>query len=156
MMKTSDEGLELIKQFEGLRLEPYRCSAGVLTIGYGHTHNVKHTDIITKIKAEQYLREDVAHAEDVVNSSVRVELNQHQYDALIDFVFNLGGRNFKKSTLLKKINNRKSNDEICIEFRKWDKCSITKIINGQRVVVKESLPGLTKRRDAEVHLWLKH
>ena len=96
----------LIREFEGLRLEAYKCPAGVLTIGYGHTSGVKEGMSITEAEAEQLLDADVESAAAQVKSAVKVELNANQLDALIDFVFNLGIGNLRSSTLLKKLNAR--------------------------------------------------
>lgn len=139
-MKISDAGLSLIKQFEGFRANAYLCSAGVPTIGYGHTRGVKLGDVCTPEEAEAWLREDVEAAERCVNQTVAVPLTQHEFDALVSFVFNLGCGNFRKSTLLKLLNEGR-HDEAAMEFRRWDRAG--------GVV----LAGLTKRRLAEQRLF---
>ena len=101
-MTTSDLGIELIKKHEGFRSKAYRCSANVLTIGFGHTLNVKSTDVITKEQGEYFLRQDVEYAEKEVNKH-NLNINQNQFDALVSFVFNLGVGNFARSTLLRRI-----------------------------------------------------
>ena len=106
-MKCSQEGLALIKKFEGCRLESYRCSANVLTIGYGHTGGVLETDVITQDDADKLLEEDIAKFEKYVNDNVIVELNQSQFDALCSWVYNLGPANLKSSTMLKVLNEGK-------------------------------------------------
>lgn len=105
-MQTSDKGIALIKGFEGLRLKAYKCSAGVWTIGYGHTKGVKEGQTITEAEAETLLREDLRTFEVGVSSLVTVFLHQCQFDALVSFAFNLGVGAIKGSTLLKKINAR--------------------------------------------------
>ena len=102
--KISENGINLIKSFEGLRLSAYKCSAGVLTIGYGHTGNVKPFDVVSEKQAEDILKNDLMKFEKVINDSVSAELNQNQFDALVSFVFNIGAAAFKKSTMLKFLN----------------------------------------------------
>ena len=131
----------LIREFEGLRLEAYRCPAGVLTIGYGHTEDVKEGEVITEAEAEQLLDYDTDKAAKQVKSVVTVPLIDSQLNALIDFTFNLGIGNLKSSTLLKKLN---AGDYIgaAEEFSKW-------IYSGKTV-----LPGLVRRREIEKQLFL--
>jgi len=88
-MKISEEGKSLIKKFEGCRLESYRCSADVPTIGYGHTRGVKDGDTITQEEADQMLSEDLEEFEGYVDKYVEVDLTQNQRDALIAWTFNL-------------------------------------------------------------------
>lgn len=140
-MKTSKEGVELIKSFETLSLTAYRCSAGVLTIGYGHTKGVREGDCITEYYAEMYLREDLATAEAAVNKAVKVPLKQCQFDALVSFVFNVGAAAFAESTLLKCINNNDTDEAIREEFARW-------IYAG-----REKLSGLVRRRQAEAYMY---
>ena len=89
-MNTSEKGKNLIKNYEGLRLKAYRCPSNKLTIGYGHTANVKENDVITKEQAENYLTQDLKRFENAVNRLVKVSLTQNQFDALVSFAFNLG------------------------------------------------------------------
>lgn len=131
----------LIKEFEGLRLNAYRCPAGVLTIGYGHTSEVKEGMSITEEEANALLDQDVSIAAEQVKSAVKVELNANQLDALIDFVFNLGIGNLKSSTLLKKLNAGDYSGAV-EEFGKW-------VYSGKTV-----LPGLVRRREIEKQLFL--
>jgi lysozyme len=140
-MKLGEEGLNLIKVSEGLSLKAYVCPAGVLTIGYGHTKGVRFGDVISVEKAHQLLLEDVIWAEDAVNRSVKVELNQNQFDALVSFTFNLGEANLKKSTLLRLLNVG-SYPEAAEEFLRWNRAG--------GVILR----GLTKRRVAERKLFL--
>lgn len=143
MKKISNSGLNLIKFYEGLRLEAYVCPAGVLTIGYGSTgKHVTKGKKITEKEAEDLLRKDLVRFEDAVNKLVKVEIKQTQFDALVSFAFNLGEGNLQKSTLLKKI-NAKDFEGAAKEFLKWDKA-------GGKV-----LSGLTKRRKEEMELFLK-
>lgn len=139
-MKTSDKGIALIKQFEGLRLDAYICPAGVPTIGYGTTRNVKMGQSITEADADRMLCEDLTTFEACVTNSVDAPLTQEQFDALVCFVYNLGCGAFKGSTLLKKINAQ--DPGAADEFLRWNKA-------GGRV-----LPGLTRRREAERALFL--
>lgn len=118
-MVISKQGLDLIKRFEGLRLEAYQCSAGVWTIGYGHTgKDVKEGMQISKEKAEQLLLKDIEWAEGEVNSH-GLHLKQHQFDALVSFVYNIGGTQFRKSTLLRKLKKDVNDYTIPNEFKKW-------------------------------------
>ena len=104
-MNISDEGLDLIKQFEGLVLQTYKCPAGVYTIGYGSTGpHVKPEMVITEKKALALLKADVARFEAAVNRLVQVPITQGQYDALVSFSFNCGEAALKRSSLLKLIN----------------------------------------------------
>ena len=97
-MKISENGINMIKEFEGCSLQAYQCEAGVQTIGYGHTKNVEKGDKITKEEADELLKSDLAYFEGLVNdkSYVPQSLNQNQFDALVSFAFNLGGRNLKE------------------------------------------------------------
>ena len=139
-MKISNKGIELIKRHEGLVLKAYRCPADKWTIGYGHTLNVKSTDVINKEQAEYFLRQDVKSAESDVNRE-KLNLTQNQFDALVSFVFNLGGGNFKKWTLLRKVKANPNDPTIRAEFERW-------IYAGGKV-----LNGLVKRRKEEADLY---
>lgn len=132
----SATGLKLTEEFEGFSLNAYQDSAGVWTNGYGNTHNVTPGSTITMAQAISDLASNIKGAEYVVNTVVTTPLNQNQFDALVDFVFNLGSGNFQSSTLLRKLNN---NDFVgCSqEFPKWN--------HAGGVVVD----GLTRRRVAE-------
>lgn len=140
-MKTSDHGVRFIQRFEGLRLEAYRCSAGVPTIGYGHTLGVKMSDKITQVQADAFLREDLEPCERAVDDLVKVPLTQNQADALHSFVFNLGRGAFASSTLLKCL-NRSDYEGAAGQFERWCKA-------GGKL-----LPGLLKRRHAEAAMFL--
>lgn len=139
MRKTSNRGIELIQKHEGYRAEAYLCPAGVWTIGYGSTKGVKKGDKITREEAENRLIKDIRDAENEVN---KIDgLNQHQFDALVSFVFNLGAGNFQKSTLRKKIIADNQDPSIKYEFEKW--------VNAGG----KKLPGLVARRKDEASLY---
>ncbi len=135
-MKISEEGKSLIKKFEGCRLESYRCSADVPTIGYGHTRGVKDGDTITQEQADQMLSEDLEEFEGYVNKYVEVDLTQNQFDSLCAFVFNLGPQNLKSSTMLKEL-NAKNYSKVPSEIKRWNKAG------------GKTLDGLIRRREAE-------
>ena len=144
-MRMSAAGLAVVKEFEGLRLKAYKCPAAVWTVGYGHTSAagnpiVTPELVITNAEAEQILERDMVQYEDGVRKFVKVELTQNQFDALVDFAYNAGVGALQKSTLLKKVNAGKF-DEVPAEFMKWTK-------GGGK-----ELPGLVRRRRAEVKLW---
>lgn len=138
-MKAKHIGI--IKHFENLELKAYLCPAGVWTIGWGHTKGVKKGDKINQRQAVKLLKEDLTSAEMSVEQLVKVDLNQHQFDALVSFVFNLGHGNFAESTLLKKLNK---GDYLgaANEFQRWV------FSNG------EKLNGLVHRRDDEALLFI--
>lgn len=140
-MQTSNKGIALIKGFEGLRLKAYKCSAGVWTIGYGHTKGVREGQTITEEQAESLLREDLRTFEVGVSSLVTVFLHQCQFDALVSFAFNVGLQALKTSTLLRRLNNREPAERVAAEFLRWNKA-------GGKV-----LAGLTRRRQAEADMF---
>lgn len=140
MMKLSEEGLAFIKAREGLRLMPYQDSAGIWTVGYGSTAEVVPGEKITEVEAGERLKEDVRHAENCVNQLCTVPLAQHEFDALVSFVFNVGCLAFRKSTLLRKLNDG-DYESVPSELARWDKA-------GGQVVA-----GLAKRRKLEGELW---
>lgn len=138
--KTNQQGINLIKAFEGLRLEAYYDSVGVKTIGYGHTGPGVAKGKITEKEAEDLLRSDLSSAESDVLSLVKVPLDDHQFGALVSFAFNLGGGALAESTLLRKLNSGDYSGA-SQEFRKWT------FAGGQE------LPGLVARRSAESKLF---
>lgn len=140
-MKTSQKGIDLIKKFEGCVLKAYKCPAGVYTIGYGHTNNVRPDDVITQQDAEDLLKLDLAKFEAAVNSAVKVSLTQEQFDALVSFTYNLGAGNLQSSTLLKKL-NAGDYAGAAEQFGKW-------VYAGKTI-----LEGLVRRRAAEKDLFL--
>lgn len=139
--KIGQAGLALIKQFEGCRLVAYQCSAGVWTIGYGHTAGVHKGMKITQTQAEAYLLQDVAKFEKYVNNPSYVpftdKLNQNQFDALVSFAFNLGQGNVKKLCTGRTIN------QIPSAMQQYCKAA------------GKTLPGLQRRRKAEAALYNK-
>ncbi|MBO5523436.1 MAG: glycoside hydrolase family protein [Roseburia sp.] len=139
--KTSQAGVNLIKSFEGCRLTAYQDSAGVWTIGYGHTSGVKKGMTITEAQAEAYLKGDLGTAENAVNGKVTYSIKQNQFDALVSFTYNVGSGNFGSSTLLKKLNQGDITGA-ANEFDKWNKA-------GGKV-----LEGLVRRRAAEKAMFL--
>ena len=139
-MNTSAEGIALIKKFEGCELEAYQCSAGVWTIGYGHTKDVEECDTISKDQAEEMLVEELHEYENYVNEYVNVALSQNQFDALVSWVYNLGPANLKASTMLKVLNEGKYED-VPYQMKRWNKA-------GGKV-----LDGLVRRREAEALLY---
>lgn len=142
-MKISENGKNLIKNFEGLKLNSYKCSSGVLTIGYGHTgSDVKENMIISKEEAEKLFDSDIVIHSNNVSKLVRVKLTQNQFDALVSFEYNIGYGNFSKSTLLKKL-NLQDYKGASNEFDKW--------IYSK----KKKLNGLVKRRNKEKELFLR-
>ena len=128
--------IELIKHSEGLSLDAYLCPAGIPTIGYGHTHNVKIGDTCTQQEADEWLEDDFYAACNDVKAVVKVPLTDNQLDALGSFVFNLGVRKLIQSTLLKKLNSG-DYQGAAQEFDKW-------VFAG-----KVKLKGLIIRRAAE-------
>lgn len=139
-MRISQKGLDIIKKFEGCKLESYICPAGVWTIGYGTTKGVVPGMKITKEKAEELLKLDIEKFEKTVLNLVNVDLSQCQFDALVSFTYNLGGGNLSTSTLLKKLNN-KDYYGASQEFIKWNKSK------------GKVLSGLTRRREDERNLF---
>ena len=117
-MRASDTLIKAIKRFESCVLTAYQDTAGVWTIGYGHTGGVKKGDRITQYQAEAFLREDLAKFEPVVNRCKRIA-TQGQYDAVLDFVYNCGPGNFEKSTLKQNIEGGRKTWEVQEQFLRW-------------------------------------
>lgn len=143
---VSQEGLDLIKEFEGLKLEAYKCPAGVWTIGYGHTKGVKQGQTITVEQAEELLKEDLKDAQKWVSLAFSgLDISQHMYDACVSLAFNIGSDNFNRSTLKRFIvlGEYKS---AANEFLRWNKAR-----NAAGDLV--ALDGLTRRRRAEKRLF---
>lgn len=147
-MKTNSAGVDLIKSFERLELEAYLDAVGVPSIGFGHTQGVKLGDKITKYKAEKFLKEDLAEAEEAVTKYVLVVLNENQFSALVSFVFNVGTYNFRTSTLLKMVNAEKWS-EVRTQMLRWVYGTDRK--TGRKI----KLNGLVRRRTAEYELFSK-
>jgi len=129
-MNISEAGYVLIKRFEGLRCFAYQCTAGVWTIGYGHTSGVKKGDTITKEKADKLLEKDLQYTMSVVKSYVTVPISQGMFDALCSFVFNIGAGAFGRSTLLRLLNQGQY-DNAAKEFDRWIYAG-GKVLNGLR------------------------
>ena len=138
----SDEGLDLIKNFEGCELTAYVCPSGVYTIGYGHTGDVLPNQTITQAEADALLREDVRKFEKGTNNYTNVPLNQSQFDALVSFTFNVGLGAYRDSTLLRLLNGA-DYEGAAGQFGRW--------VNGSN----GPLPGLVRRREAEERLFRK-
>ncbi len=137
----SQAGIDLIKHWEGFRSNAYLCPGNVWTIGYGHTKNVYQGMCISKAQAEELLKEDLKHFENAVRKFVTVKLNQAQFDALVSFTFNVGVYAFKKSTLLRLV-NQGSFKGAANQFDRWVYAN------------RKKLPGLIKRRAEEKQLFL--
>ncbi len=135
------EGLALIKKFEGCELKAYQCSAGVWTIGYGHTKDVVEGMEITQEQAEQMLVDELHEYESYINKYVTVALSQNQFDALVSWVYNLGPANLSASTMLKVLNSGEYED-VPAQMKRWNKA-------GGKV-----LEGLVRRREAEACLFV--
>ena len=117
-MKSSELLLNKIIDFEGCKLTAYKCPAGVWTIGVGHTKGVKQGQTITEAQAMSLLKGDLLPCENYVNN-LGVCKTQGQFDALVDFAFNLGTAALGRSTLLKYIRAKKPEQYIREEFAKW-------------------------------------
>jgi lysozyme len=139
--RTSNTGLQLIKEHEGLRLVAYRDPVGVWTIGYGHTTNVYPGMFISNERAVTLLLQDVQQAERCIQREVKVPLTQTMFDALVSFVFNLGCGAFRSSTILGLLNEG-NYLPAADQFPRWVRA-------GGRV-----LPGLVRRRALEQGLFL--
>ncbi len=133
---TKDFDVDLIREWEGLRLSAYQDTGGVWTIGYGHTKTARPEMVITKEQAIDLLYRDVAWAEKAVNKWVSVPLNYNQKSALVSFVFNIGETQFRNSTLLRVLNEGRY-DEVGEQLMRWV------YDEGVRI------PGLVNRRKAE-------
>jgi lysozyme len=137
-------GLQLIKEFEGLRLDAYICPAGVWTVGYGSTgEHVYPGQVISEPEAEELLRKDLWRFEDCVSSRVQVGLTDNEYAALVSFSYNVGCGALQESTLLRRLNAGEPKPRVFTEeLPKWCR-------GGGQV-----LPGLVRRRQAELDLAL--
>lgn len=146
-MKLNDKGYDLIKKFEGYSDRPYKCPAGIPTIGYGNTYypngvKVKLTDKqITKEYANEMLAFVADNFAKDVLKVIKSNITVNQLNALTSFAYNLGMTNFRNSSLLKLVNNNPNDANIAKEFLKWNKAN-GKVLNG-----------LTNRRIAESALY---
>lgn len=137
---------QVIKKWESLELEAYLPTPDdVWTIGWGHTHTAYKGQTISRREAQELFDKDVQWAEDAVNDNVTATLTQNQFDALVSFVFNLGEANFKRSTLLRKL-NKGDYQGAAEQLPRWNKQKTPKGL----VVLK----GLTRRRAEEMELFL--
>lgn len=143
-MNISDTGVDLIAKHEGLRLSAYPDPAThgePYTIGFGHTGGVRAEDSCTEEQARSWLVEDAQTAVRCVNNSVIGAITQNQFDALVSLVFNIGCKNFGRSSLLRELND--GNDERAAQhFSDWNKAN------------HKVMAGLTKRRQVEMELFL--
>jgi lysozyme len=139
-MKISNEGKNLIKYFEGCKLEAYLDAVSTPTIAYGRTKGVTIGDTCTQEQAEAWLDEELVEYENYVNEAVKVPLTQNQFDALVSWTYNLGPSNLNNSTMLKVLNSS-SYDDVPTQIKRWNKA-------GGKV-----LDGLVRRREAEALLF---
>lgn len=143
-MQLNQKSIDLISSFEGFRAEAYPDPGSrdgtPWTIGFGHTRGVKKGDVINRLQAEEFLRQDLGHAKSAVDRYVKVPLNVNQYGALASFVFNCGEGAFAGSTLLRKLNSG-DYDAVPAQLMRW--------VNNDGKRMK----GLVRRRAAEGALW---
>lgn len=132
----SGTGLRMTESFEGDVLTAYQDQNHVWTIGYGHTAGVYPGQTITQEQADTFLAQDIQVAADCINEVVQVALTQNQFDALVDFAYNIGTSAFRSSTLLRDLNAGQVLQAVG-QFDVWDYCN--KVVN----------PGLLRRRNAE-------
>ena len=135
-MKISEDGLELIKKFEGCETSAYQDSVGVWTIGFGHTKGVEAGQTCSIEDAESMLADEMDEYEGYINNMVKVELQQHEFDSLVAWVYNLGPTNLSESTMLKVLNGGQF-DRVPDEMNRWTRAG------------GEILEGLVRRRQAE-------
>jgi len=142
MLKINSKGIELIKEFEGVKLRSYQDEKGVWTIGFGHTHGVRPHQSITREEAEKLLLEDLEQFEKSVFDCVKVSVSQNEFSALVCFAYNVGLGALKSSRLLHDLNQNQKLSA-ADEFLRWDK------LGGR------SCKGLLRRRSAERSLFLE-
>lgn len=147
-MKLNKAGADLIKSFEGCKLDAYKCSANKTTIGYGNTYYedgslVQMGDRITQERAESLFELIADSFASKVKPLITSNVNSNQFDSLVSFAYNCGIGNLKSSTLLRKVNANPNDPSIRAEFEKWNKAS------------GKVLAGLTRRRKAEADLYFK-
>ncbi len=144
-MRTGNTGLNLIKGYEGLRMSAHYAPCEQWTVGYGHVSTARHGMSVTEGDAERLLKDDVMPIEQLISDTVRAPLNQNEHDALVSLVFNIGEDNWKRSTVLRKLNaGDKIGAATAIEL--WTKAHV----NNELV----ALDGLVRRRAAEKSLFL--
>lgn len=144
-MRTGETGLNLIKGYEGLRMSAHYAPTEQWTVGYGHTGSARHGMSVTEGDAERLLKDDVKPIEELIGDTVRAPLNQNEHDALVSLIFNIGEDNWRRSTVLRKLN---AGDKIgaANAFELWTKA----FVNNELV----TLDGLVRRRAAEKSLFL--
>ncbi|MBT8473071.1 MAG: lysozyme [Marinicaulis sp.] len=144
-MRTGETGLNLIKGYEGLRMSAHYAPSEQWTVGYGHTGTARHGMSVTEGDAERLLKEDVQPIEQLISDTVRAPLNQNEHDALVSLIFSIGEDNWKRSTVLRKLN---AGDKIgaANAFELWSKA----FVNNELA----TLDGLVRRRAAEKSLFL--
>lgn len=140
-MIISNTGLKLIKKFARYSSTPFKSPEGKLKIGYDHTGKGTREQKIDETRAYELLIEDCSNAAQAIKEAVKVDLNQNQFDALVSFVFSEGAQAFKKSTLLRELNQGHYH-QAYLEFNKW-------VYSGEQMLV-----GLVKRRREESNLFL--
>lgn len=141
-MRVSEDGLALLRRFEGLRLKAYQDQGGVWTVGYGATGpGIQQGTEWSEAQAEEQLQHRCEAISSILSGCVKPMLAQHQFDALVSFCYNVGQGAFRGSTLLRKLNQRDF-PGAADEFLRWDK------VHGVPT------PGLAKRRAAERDLFL--
>jgi len=145
-MKLNQKGIDLMHQFEGLRLESYLCPANIPTIGWGNTYyesgrKVKLGETITKERADALFLWVANSFATQVKSLLKVQLNENQFSALVSFAYNIGVANLRSSTLLKLVNINPNDPKIFEQFLRWNKAG------------GKELAGLTRRRQAEANLY---
>jgi len=144
-MKTSQKGIELIKQFEGCKLKSYKCPASVWTIGYGNTFYLDGSKVlmgqkISQVEADMLMLKLLPKYEATVIKNIKVTLNQNKFDALVSFCWNCGS-----SQTLFRLVNQKATDEIIYDW----------LINHYIMGGGKVLPGLVRRRRVEADLFIK-
>ena len=139
-MEPSQACIDLVKEFEGCKLDAYQDVVGVWTIGYGHIEGVKQGDTISQQEADIILMSDLHDKAEEVSKLIHYDVTQNQFDALVSFAYNLGVGNLASSTLLKMI-NAGSADAAADQFLRWDKAGGVEV------------EGLERRRKAEMELY---
>jgi lysozyme len=142
-LHTSHDGIALITEFEGFVGHPYRDAVGVWTIGYGHTESVgPHSASITQAQARELLAQDLRHKYEPYVNALKLPLNQHQFDALVSFVYNLGSGYLQPGHSMGD----------ALRAHKWHAAANAFLLYDK--AGGHALPGLTRRRQAERALFL--
>ena len=143
----NDKGLDLIKSFEGFSSDPYKCVAGIWTIGFGSIYGEDNKRVtpdhpsVTDSKATELMKRDLWAIEYKVSRLVKVPISSNQFSAICSFVYNVGSGAFQRSTARMKL-NREDYQGCADEFLKW------------KYANKKVIPGLLRRRYAERDLFL--